>query len=194
MTTIVWMKEGNKLIIAWDKRSVWWLEWYNNDTVKVIELDWMLIWTAWTHLNKWYLSELYFQYKKEKDPENLLWITRIFIMWFYKYLLENVECLKDDWSLQMLIMNPYFQIAITNTSQMIEMDSRDMLAIWSWWTIAMWLKAISLNTYEFYKLDIEKIFKLVSLCDIYTSEMFDKLEITMTEIPNEKCTDPNNNI
>ena len=176
MTTIVWMKEGNKLIIAWDKRSVWWLEWYSNDTVKVIELDWMLIWTAWDHLNKWYLTELYFEYKEKQNNESFK-ITRSFVMWFYKYLLENVECLKEDWRLQMLIMHPDFQIAITNTSQMIEMDARNMLAIWSWWTIAMWLKAISLDSYDLYLIDIEKIFTLVSICDIYTSAKYDQLEI-----------------
>lgn len=194
MTTIIWIKEDNKLIIAWDKRSVWWFEWYTDTSVKVLELDWMLIWTAWDHLNKWYLSELYFEYKeKHKQDNEAFKITRSFMMWFYKYLLENVECLKEDWRLQMLIMHPNFQIGITNTSQMIEMDNRNMLAIWSWWSIAMWLMSIKLDSYRLSWIDIWDFFRMVSLCDIYTSKEFDKIELAISETSNKKTTDTFNN-
>ena len=108
-------------------------------------------------------------------------------MWFYKYLLENVECLKEDWRLQMLIMHPDFQIGITNTSQMIEMDERNMIAIWSWGSIAMWLRNIELDSYEIYDLTLKKIFKCVSLCDIYTSEKYNELELEIIpELTNEE--------
>lgn len=172
MTTIIWIKEKNKLTIAWDYRTNH--SWYYTDTTNKIYKFWnLLIWRSWDNISCKLFNEIYNSYILEH------WIISCIreCINFFNYVKTNCNIYNssNNWEplIALMFLHKDFQIKIDWNWQTIEMKD-DILSMWSWYDIVTTLKAVSK---KISKLDLVDYFDTVSSLDLYTSKEFNTLEI-----------------
>lgn len=194
MTTIVWRKLKDwTLQIAWDKRitNADWI--YIDSSIKIINLDNVLVWKAWDSISIQLLIEIYYKWKLSKMIDDVQVVdhedSRYYInsimsaIDFWKYLKANcnIKNIHNEWwepLISLMILHNDFQIKIDANWQITELnDVENLLSIWSWSNIVnaiIWIMKTNKWKYVF---EIDDIFEIVSSMDSSTSRDYDILEL-----------------
>lgn len=195
MTTIIGRKLSDwTLQIAWDKRTTMSNWKYNDEQIKILRLDNILLGKAWDSLSCNLLIELYNKWKMIRESEikikcNLSDDDKVDCsidsileaIDFYNYVKDNCNIQWDDWRKAMfnfMILHKDFQILIEWTCmwQVTEMKW-EIFSMWSWSDIVETAYKISKEWKTKYNLEFEDYYNLVNSMDTFTSKDFDVLEM-----------------
>ena len=178
MTTIIWIKDKDKLVLAADTKTTWWLELQNDYWDKILQLDDSLVWMSGTSIDKTLVKEIYTIWKDSKEwnsLHNMMWVLN-----FTSTLKDNCWMKPDkdeELNIHFIIMNKTLQVTVRSDWQIISMDERNLLAIGSWWILVYEIYTIWKEWRIKYTYDIQDYFDIVSLLDQYTNNKINILTI-----------------